>query len=64
MIIDGTITQADLFTDTAVSGQVLATDGVDFLWRNSAAGLHGLQEFTTDGTWTAPSGITSVLVEA
>jgi EAL domain-containing protein (putative c-di-GMP-specific phosphodiesterase class I) len=64
MITDGTITQADLFTNTAVSGQVLATDGVDFLWRDSAAGLHGLQEFTTDGSWTAPSGVTSVLVEA
>lgn len=27
-------------------------------------GFNGLQEFTTTGTWTAPSGVTGVLVEA
>lgn len=31
---------------------------------SGSGGLHGLQEFKTSGTWTAPAGVTGVLVEA
>ena len=60
--IDGTVMNKDTLppSPTGQSGKFLYSDGANLSW--SVAGPKSMQQFTGNGTWTKPAGITKIIV--
>jgi len=66
--INGTITGSSKYiipSLTGHSGKLLTTDGANLSWAtvSSNSGFRSMQVYTSNGTWTKPSGIRSIRVQ-
>lgn len=63
-IINGTSNADTIWIEASVVSTI-GTDPITFTQRNlSSGGLQSIQVFTSNGTWTKPSGVNTIVVEA
>ena len=59
----GSLTALTLPTSNASASEFLQNDGAGALsWASASAGFNSVQEFTSGGTWSRPTGVTKILV--